>query len=64
MKYKIKAMVPVEKRTLFGKKTEYQLKTVEVDRATYKKWKARQKELENEAFLDDMILMDEIFEDD
>ena len=67
MKYKIKVQVPVEKRTLFGKKTVYETRTVEVDKATYLKWKQKQREerdKEADQFFEDMILYDMIFNDD
>ncbi len=37
MKYKIKIDVPVKKKTLFGSKTVYEERTIEVDRETYMK---------------------------
>ena len=67
MKYKITVQVPVEKRTLFGKKTVYETRTVEVDKATYLKWKQKQREerdKEADQFFEDMILYDMIFNDD
>lgn len=67
MKYRIKVQVPVEKRTLFGKKTVYEARTVETDRETYLKWKQKRKEeMDREAdqFFEDMILYDMIFDDD
>ena len=39
MNHKVKMMVPVEKRTLFGKKTVMQERTVTVDGTTYRKMK-------------------------
>lgn len=67
MKYRIKVQVPVEKRTLFGKKTVYETRTVETDRATYLKWKQKQKEeldRETDQFFEDMILYDIFLDDD
>lgn len=43
MTHKIKALVPVEKRTLFGKRTVYEYKTVTVDGKTYRKMQREQK---------------------
>ena len=61
-KYKIRVMVPVEKKTLFGRKTVYEERVVETDRETYLKWKAEQ---EDEGFsLEEMIFYDEILDDD
>jgi len=64
MKYKIKVEVPVKKKTLFGSKTVYEERTVEVDRDTYIKWKKEQEEKEEEQFFEDMILCDMMFDDD
>lgn len=62
MKYKIRVKVPVEKKTLFGRKTVYEERVVETDRETYLKWKAEQ---EDEGFsLEEMIFYDEILDDD
>ena len=55
-------MVPVERKTLFGRKTVYEERVVETDRETYLKWKAEQ---EDEGFsLEEMIFYDEILDDD
>lgn len=64
MKYKIKIEVPIKKKTLFGFKTVYEERTVEVDRDTYMKWKKEQEEKEEEEFFEDMILYDMVFDDD
>ena len=67
MRYRIKIQVPVEKKTLFGKKTVYETRTVETDRETYLKWKQLQREereREENQFFEDMILYDIIFGDD
>ncbi|MBR3354804.1 MAG: hypothetical protein IKG47_05535 [Oscillospiraceae bacterium] len=63
-KYRIRIKVPVEKRTLFGRKTVYEERTVEVDRETYLKWKDDREE-EDEGFsLEEMIFYDDILDDD
>ena len=64
MKYKIRVEVPVKKKTLFGSRTVYEERTIEVDRETYTKWKKEQEEKEEEQFFEDMILYDTIFDDD
>lgn len=61
MKHKIKAIVPVEKRTLFGKKTVMQERTVMVDGATYRKMKKAERE--REFSVDEMMFYDWIWED-
>lgn len=63
MKYKIRVEVPVKKKTLFGSKTVYEERVVEVDRDTYMRWKKDQEE-EEEQFFEDMILYDMLFDDD
>lgn len=63
-KYRIKIKVPVEKKTLFGRKTVYELRTVEVDRETYLKWKDDPEEEDDGFSLEEMIFYDEIFDDD
>ena len=67
MGYRIKIQMPIEKKTLFGKKTVYETRTVETDRETYLKWKQLQREereREEDQFFEDMILYDIIFGDD
>lgn len=64
MKYKIRVEVPVKKKTLFGSKTVYEERVVEVDRDTYMRWKKDQEEKEEEQFFEDMILYDMLFDDD
>ena len=44
MNHKVKMMVPVEKRTLFGKKTVMQERTVTVDSKTYRKMKKAERD--------------------
>ena len=62
MKHKVKALVPVEKRGLFGTKTVYREKTVEVDGATYRKMKRAERE---RAFgIGEMMFYDALWGDD
>ena len=69
-KYYIKTQVPEEKRTLFGKKTVYREKIVQVDKATWEQYRAlrqeapRKEEKEDGFTLEEMIFYDEIFDDD
>lgn len=60
MKYKVKVLIPVEKRGLFGiKKTVMETRTIEVDGKTYKKL---QKKWKNRPYsIEEMLLYDEIF---
>ena len=44
MNHKVKMMVPVEKRTLFGKRTVMQERTVTVDGTTYRKMKKAERD--------------------
>lgn len=44
MNHKVKALVPVEKKTLFGKKKiVYEKRTIMVDSKTYKEMKRKEK---------------------
>lgn len=44
MKHKVKVRVPVEKRGLFGsKKTEYEVRVIEVDDKTYREMQKQKK---------------------
>lgn len=64
MKYRVRIQVPVEKRGLFGRrKIVYEERTVLVDKQTYRRIRREQEERELDAFLDEMELMDEIFDD-
>ena len=64
VKYRVTVQVPVEKRGLFGrKKIVYEERTVTVDKATYSRIKREQEEKELDDFLDDMEIMDAIFDD-
>lgn len=75
MKHKVLTWVTVEKTGLFGfKRKVRELKTVEVDDATYRKMLARQKEQQEKEELekkkkktmsvDEMMLIDDIIFDD
>ena len=69
-KYYIKTQVPEEKRTLFGKKTVYREKIVQVDKATGEQYRAvreeaRRKEEKKEGFtIEEMLFYDDLFDDD
>jgi len=64
MKYKVRVRVPVERRGLFGrKKIVYEERTVLVDGQTYRRMQREQQDAELEDFLDDMEIMDAIFDD-
>ena len=64
MKYRITVRVPVKKRSLFGRKRiVYEERTVEVDKATYRRMQRAQRDAEIDDFLDDMEIMDAIFDD-
>jgi len=58
MKHKVKALVPVEKKTLFGrKKTVYEKREILVDNKTYKEMKKKAKPYS----VTEMMLYDEIW---
>ena len=61
MNHKVKMMVPVEKRTLFGKKTVMQERTVTVDGKTYRKMKKAERD--RPFGIDEMMFYDFIWED-
>ena len=61
MKHKVKLLVPVEKRTLFGKKTVMQERTVTVDGKTYRKMKKAERD--RPFGIDEMMFYDFIWED-
>ena len=63
-KYRIQIRVPVEKKTLFGRRTVYEERTVEVDKDTYLKWKKEQDNDDEGFSLEEMIFYDEILDDD
>ena len=68
MKHKVTIRVPVEKRGLFGrKKIVYEERTIVVDGRTYRKMKQAKDDAELDEFLDfmeEMDLIDEMFDDD
>lgn len=64
MKYKVRVRVPVERRGLFGRrKIVYEERTILVDGQTYRRMQREQQDAELEDFLDDMEIMDAIFDD-
>ena len=63
-KYRIQIKVPVEKKTLFGRKTVYEERIAEVDKETYLKWKKEQEQDDEGFSLEEMIFYDEILDDD
>ena len=64
MKYRITIRVPVNKRGLFGrKKIVYEERTVTVDKATYRRMQRAQRDAELDDFLDEMEIMDAVFDD-
>ena len=62
MNNKVKTMVPVEKRTLFGKKTVMQERTVTVDGKTYRKMKKAERD--RPFGIEEMMFYDWIWEED
>lgn len=62
MPHKVKLLVPVEKRTLFGKKTVMQERTVTVDGKTYRKMK--QAERDRPYSIEEMMFCDFMFGED
>lgn len=62
MNHKVKMMVPVEKRTLFGKKNVMQERTVTVDGKTYRKMKKAERE--RPFGIEEMMFYDWIWEED
>lgn len=62
MNHKVKALVPVEKKTLFGKKKiVYEKRTIMVDSKTYKEMKRKEKA--RPYSLTEMMLYDELWGD-
>lgn len=61
MNHKVKMMVPVEKRTMFGKKTVMQERTVTVDGKTYRKMKRAERD--RPFSIEEMMFYDWLFED-
>ncbi len=64
MKHRVRVQVPVEKRGLFGRrKIVYEERTIVVDGRTYRRMQRAQKDKELGDFLDQMEIMDAIFDD-
>ena len=64
MKYRITVQVPVEKRGLFGcRKLVYEERMIVVDRKTYRRIQRTQRNAEFDTFLDDIEIMDTVFDD-
>lgn len=62
MKHKVKVLIPVEKKGLFGrKKTIYEKRVIEVDSKTYRELKAKSKA--RPYSVTEMMLYDELFGD-
>ena len=68
MKHKVTVRVAVEKRGLFGrKKIVYEERTIVVDGRTYRKMKQAKDDAELDEsldFMDEMDLIEEMFDDD
>ena len=62
MKHKVRALVEVEKRGIFGKKKVYEQRTVSVDGRTYKKLKKAERE--REFGISEMMLYDALWDDE
>lgn len=64
MKHRVRVQVPVEKRGLFGRrKIVYEERTILVDGRTYRRMQRAQKDKWFDDFLDEMEIMDAIFDD-
>ncbi len=64
MKHRDRVQVPVEKRGIFGRrKTVYEERTIVVDGRTYRRIQSTQKDKKSDDFLDEMEIMDAIFDD-
>ena len=64
MKHRVRVQVPVERRGLFGRrKIVYEERTIVVDGRTYRRIQRVQKDKEFDDFLDEMEIMDAIFDD-
>ena len=62
MNHKVKALVPVEKKTFFGtRKTVYEKRTILVDSKTYREMKKREKA--KPYSVTEMMLYDELWGD-
>ena len=64
MKHRVRVQVPVERRGLFGRrKIVYEERTIVVDGRTYRRIQRTQKDKKSDDFLDEMEIMDAIFDD-
>ena len=64
MKHRVRVQVPVERRGLFGrKKIVYEERTIVVDGRTYRRIQRTQKDKKSDDFMDEMEIMDAIFDD-
>jgi hypothetical protein len=64
MKHRVRVQVPVEKRGLFGRrKIVYEERTIVVNGRTYRRMQRAQKDKGFDDFLDEMEIMDAIFDD-
>lgn len=64
MKHRVRVQVPVEKRGIFGRrKIVYEERTIVVDGRTYRRIQRTQKDKKSDDFLDEMEIMDAIFDD-
>lgn len=64
MKHRDRVQVPVEKRGIFGRrKIVYEERTIVVDGRTYRRIQSTQKDKKSDDFLDEMEIMDAIFDD-
>lgn len=64
MKHRVRVQVPVIKRGFFGrKKIVYEERMIVVDRKTYRRIQRTQRNAELDAILDDMEIMDAMFDD-
>lgn len=64
MKHRVRVQVPAERRGLFGrKKIVYEERTIVVDGRTYRRIQRTQKDKKSDDFMDEMEIMDAIFDD-
>ena len=64
MKHRVRVQVPVEKRGIFGRrKIVYEERTIVVDGRTYRRIQRTQKDKKSDDFMDEMEIMDAIFDD-
>jgi hypothetical protein len=64
MKHRVRVQVPVERRGLFGRrKIVYEERTIVVNGRTYRRMQRAQKDKGFDDFLDEMEIMDAIFDD-